>query len=209
VPGSKPYLIGVAGPSCAGKTELARALHAKLDAALLPLDCYYFDLSDRTLEERARFNFDVPSALDHELFVSQLRELAEGRAVDAPVYDFASHTRTHRTQRIEPQPFIVVEGLFVLYWSDVSSLFGTRVFVDLDDANCLQRRIHRDVRERGRTAESVIKQVSETVAPMANLYIRPTRENADIVVPGDSPIEASGAVVVSHIERVMSAAAAR
>jgi uridine kinase len=208
VPG-KPYLIGVAGPSCAGKTELSRALHAKFDAALLPLDCYYFDLSDRSLEERARFNFDVPTALDHELFFAQLSELAAGRAVDVPVYDFATHTRTNKTQRIEPQQYIVVEGLFVLYWSDVRSLFGTKVFVDLDDAICLERRIQRDVRERGRTAESVVKQFNETVAPMANLYVRTTREHADIVIPGDSPLGASVAVVTSHIERPTEAAAAR
>ena len=204
----KPYLIGVAGPSCAGKTELSRALHATLDAALLPLDCYYFDLSDRTLEERARFNFDVPSALDHDLFLAQLRDLADGHGVDVPIYDFATHTRTSRTERVEARQFIVVEGLFVLYWSDIRSLFGTKVFVDLDDSTCLARRIHRDVRERGRTQESVINQFNQTVAPMADLYVRPTRENADIVVPGDSPIDASVGVVMGHIEKMAKVAAA-
>jgi uridine kinase len=208
MPATNPYLIGVAGPSCAGKTELSRALQAKLGAALLPLDCYYFDLSDRTMEERARFNFDVPSALDHELFLSQLQDLSAGRAVDVPVYDFATHSRTSRTERIEPQQFIVVEGLFVLYWPDIRALFGTRVFVDLDDAACLARRIDRDVRERGRTAESVAWQFNETVAPMANLYVRTTRENADIVIPGDSPIDASVAVVTNHIEKLARTAGA-
>lgn len=205
----KPYLIGVAGPSCAGKTELSRALRAKLGAALLPLDCYYFDLSDRTLEERARFNFDVPSALDHDLFLSQLRQLASGNAVDVPLYDFATHTRTSRTERIEAREFIVVEGLFLLYWSDIRSVFGTKIFVDLDDDTCLARRIHRDVRERGRTEESVINQFNQMVAPMANLYVRPTRENADIVARGDSPIDESVAVVIAHIEKMVNAAAAK
>src|SRR5690349_24984470 len=94
VPGTRPYLIGVAGPSCAGKTELSPALQTKLNASLLQLDAYYFDLSDRSMEERARFNFDVPSALDHALFLSQLESLSVGYAVDVPVYDFATHSRT-------------------------------------------------------------------------------------------------------------------
>lgn len=205
----KAYLIGVAGPSCAGKTELSRALKAKLNAALLPLDAYYFDLSDRTLEERARFNFDMPSALDHDLFLAQLRQLADGSAIEVPVYDFSTHTRTSRTERIEARDFMVVEGLFVLYWSDIRSLFGTKVFVDLEDRACLERRIQRDVRERGRTEESVIDQFKQTVAPMANLYVRPTRANADIVVAGDSPLDASVALVMAHIQRTVNAAAAK
>lgn len=197
----RPYLVGVAGPSCAGKTELSRALAATLGAALLPLDEYYFDLSDRTMEERARFNFDVPAALDHDLFRTHLQALRLGRAVDVPVYDFATHARTTKTERIEPQPFIVVEGLFVLYWRDVASLFETKVFVDLDDASCLERRIYRDTRERGRTAESVVEQFTKTVAPMANLYVRTTKQNADIVVPGDNSLATSVATVVAHIDR--------
>jgi len=197
----KPYLIGVAGPSCAGKTELSRALAKRLDAVLLPLDAYYFDLSDRPIEERARFNFDVPAALDHDIFFDHLQALREGHGIDRPVYDFATHTRTTRTERIEPQQFVVVEGLFVLGWQDVRGLMGTKVFVDLDDPACLERRIYRDVRERGRTADSVVQQFTETVAPMANLYVRPTREFADIVVPGDNPLATSVATVLGHVER--------
>lgn len=214
-----PYLIGVAGPSCAGKTELSRHLARFLDATLLPLDCYYPDLSDRTLEERARFNFDEPSALDHDLFVHHLRELAVGRPIDRPVYDFATHSRSAQVERIAPghssgqmelpacesgpmhREFIVVEGLFVLYWPDVRELFGTKVFVDLADAPCLERRIDRDTRERGRTRESVIQQFTETVQPMANIYVRPTRQAADIVVPGDNDIKLSVATVLDHVAR--------
>jgi uridine kinase len=205
VAGSKPYLIGVAGPSCAGKTELSRALQSHLNASLVSLDSFYFDLSDRTMEERARFNFDQPTALDHDLFFSQLESLASGRFADVPVYDFSTHSRTNRTERIEPRTFIVVEGLFVLYWADIRSVFGTKVFVDLDDATCLERRVQRDVRERGRTAESVIQQFHETVVPMADLYVRTTRQNADIVIPGDSPIDASVEIVTAHIQHVLNA----
>jgi uridine kinase len=205
----KPYLIGVAGPSCAGKTELSRRLASRLNASLLPLDCYYFDLSNRTMEERARFNFDEPSALDHDLFLAQLQDLASGRAIDRPVYDFATHSRTAMIEKVPRGRFIIVEGLFVLHWEDVREVFGTKVFVDLEDEPCLERRIYRDVRERGRTRESVIRQVKETVEPMAALYIRPTRLEADLVVRGDAPIEASVAEVMAHVQRHLSVCAGR
>jgi len=222
-----PYLIGVAGPSCAGKTELSRHLARLLDATLLPLDCYYRDLSHLSLEQRVRFNFDEPSALDHILFVEHLRTLATGRPIDRPVYDFATHSRTSAIEKIVPghssgqlelpsdngsgklhREFIVVEGLFVLYWEDVRNVFGTRVFVDLEDQPCLERRIYRDTRERGRTEESVVRQFYDTVQPMSNVYVRPTRQNADIVVPGDNDISLSVATVLDHVYRHARAAAA-
>jgi uridine kinase len=197
----KPYLIGVAGPSCAGKTELSRRLAKLLSAAILPLDCYYFDLSHQPLEERARHNFDEPSALDHDLFLEHLQALNRGERIARPVYDFATHSRTRDTEIVEPGRFIIVEGLFVLYWEDVRQTFGTRVFVDLDDKTCLDRRILRDVKERGRTPESVMWQFTETVRPMAEKYIRPTHQFADVVVCGDDPIEASVTAVMAQVDR--------
>ena len=198
---AKPYLIGVAGPSCAGKTELALHLAARLPAVVLPLDCYYLDLSDRPLAERARFNFDKPSALDHDLFFHHIQGLSEGRIVERPVYDFVTHTRTKSVQPMEPGGFIVVEGLFVLYWQDVRSLFQTKVYVDLPDEPCLERRILRDVRERGRTPESVRRQFAETVQPMAARFVHPTIANADLVIAGDNPIQQSVDLVVAHIKQ--------
>ena len=193
-------MIGVAGPSCAGKTELSRGLAAQLPAIVLPLDCYYFDLSERPLEERARFNFDEPRALDHALFLQHVRALSAGLAIDRPVYDFATHSRTSKVERVQPGKFIVVEGLFVLYWADLRSLLRTKVFVDLPDGHCLQRRILRDVNERGRTPESVRRQFAETVQPMAALHIRPIRAFADLVIAGDNPIQKSVDTVIAHVE---------
>jgi uridine kinase len=200
---AKPYLIAIAGPSCAGKTELARHLAAKLPAVVLPLDCYYFDLSDRPLAERARFNFDEPSALDHDLFLDHIQALSKGRIIDRPVYDFVTHARTKSVQPMQPGKFIVVEGLFVLYWPDVRSLFQTKVYVDLPDEPCLQRRILRDVRERGRTPESVRRQFAETVQPMAVRYVHPTIAHADLVIAGDNPIQQSVDFVVAHIKQTV------
>ncbi|MFB3813175.1 MAG: uridine kinase [Terriglobales bacterium] len=198
---SKPYLVGIAGPSCAGKTELSRHLARLLSATILPLDCYYFDLSHLPPEERARNNFDIPTALDHDLFLQHLEALNRGEEIARPVYDFARHCRSGQVEIVEPGRYIIVEGLFVLYWEDVRNTFGTRVFVDLDDKSCLDRRIVRDVEERGRTPESVIWQFTETVRPMAERYIRPTKQFADVVVRGDCPIEASVAAVMGHVDR--------
>jgi uridine kinase len=193
------YLIGVAGPSCAGKTELSKHLAARLSAAILPLDCYYLDLSDRPLEERIKFNFDEPGALDHDLFFRHVRDLSRCQPIERPVYDFATHTRTREVEWVTPGQHILIEGLFVLYWPEIRSLFGTKIFVDLPDASCLERRIIRDVRERGRTPESVKKQFRETVQPMADLHVRPTKVFADLVIPGDNPIRNSVDTVLAHI----------
>jgi len=198
---AKPYLIGVAGPSCAGKTELSRGLAAQLPAIVLPLDCYYIDLAGRPLEERARFNFDEPGALDHVLFVRHVRALSAGLAIERPVYDFATHTRTSKVETVLPAPFVIVEGLFVLYWAELRSMLRTRVFVDLPDELCLQRRIVRDVNERGRTPASVRRQFAETVQPMAALHVRPTRAFADLVIAGDHPIQKSVDTVIAYIEK--------
>ncbi len=202
---SLPYLIGIAGPSCAGKSELAKYLAAALPATTIGLDAYYRELSHFSLEERARFNFDEPGALDRDLLAAQMHALAGGQAIEVPVYDFATHSRTSRTERIEPADFMIVEGLFALYWEDLRRLFGTCVFVDATDEVCLARRQVRDVRERGRTAESVLRQFTETVQPMAELYVRPTRAFAHVVVSGVQPIFSSAESVLQHVKRAQAA----
>ncbi len=196
----RPYLVGIAGPSCAGKTELSRQLSALFSAPILPLDCYYFDLSHLPPAERARQNFDVPAMLDHDLFCRHLTELSRGAPIQRPVYDFATHSRTTGVEVVQPAPVIIVEGLFVLYWEVVRSLLDIKIFVDLDDESCLGRRLIRDVKERGRTPESVVSQFHQTVSPMAAQYIRPTRDFADLVILGDSPIEKSVATVTEHMD---------
>ncbi len=202
----KPYLIGIAGPSCAGKTELAKHLAAALAATRISLDAYYRELDHLTLAERARFNFDEPAALDRDLLAAQVRALAEGAAIALPIYDFATHARTARTEHIVPAEFVIIEGLFALYWEDLRALLGTRVFVEAPDTVCLERRLLRDVRERGRTPESVQRQFRETVQPMAAWHVRPTRAFADVIVSGLEPITASAEAVLRHVERARAAA---
>ncbi|MEK7404494.1 MAG: uridine kinase [Acidobacteriota bacterium] len=198
--GARPYLIGIAGPSCAGKSELARRLAALLRAQILALDSYYVDLAHLPFEERCLTNFDEPAALDHELLFGQVALLAAGVEVEKPVYDFTRHIRTAATGRLAPGEFLIIEGLFTLYWEGLRALFATKVFVAAPDEICFERRRERDVRERARTPESILEQYTRTVRPMAARYILPTREFADLVVSGIDPLERSLAAVLAHIE---------
>jgi uridine kinase len=195
----KPYLIGIAGPSCAGKSFLAAHIAEQLDAAIFSLDSYYLELNHLSLIQRAHWNFDAPDALDGKMLTKHVEQIALGEAVDKPIYDFTTHTRTGETHRLEPRDYIIVEGLFALYWEDVRTLLGTKVFVDLGEGECLERRIERDIRERGRTRESVLEQYETTVLPMARQYLHPTRAHADIVVTGDDDIAHEVAAVLAHI----------
>jgi uridine kinase len=195
----RPYLIGIAGPSGSGKTEIARRLAYMLDAPILSLDHYYRDASHLPFEERARINFDEPRALDHELLSRQLALLAEGQEIAVPVYDFTRHVRAAETHRIPAAGFVIIEGIFALYWKEVRGLLSTRVFVEVPDEIGLARRIGRDVRERGRTAASVIEQYAATVRPMAELYVLPTREFAHVRASGVDPLDLSVQAVLAHV----------
>jgi uridine kinase len=195
----KSYLIGIAGPSGAGKSYLARHLSDYLRAPVLSLDHYYRDLSHVPLEVRACSNFDDPSALEHDLLIAHVAQLAKGRSVAVPTYDFSVHTRTEQTQLFEPSPFVIVEGLFTLQWPELRRLLGTRVYVEMTDDICLERRQERDVRERGRTPESVVEQFRATVAPMAKRYVRPTQQHAHVVAFGSAPIGEAVERVLEHV----------
>jgi uridine kinase len=195
---AETYLIGIAGPSGSGKSFLASHLRRALKAVVLELDRYYRDLSHLPLEERARINFDAPEALEHEILIEQVRRLQNRETVQLPVYDFTTHTRVARTKTLSPSEVVIVEGLFTLHWPGLRELLGTKVYMDLHDELCLTRRTARDVRERGRTVESVLEQYEATVAPMAQRYVRPTIAHADVVVSGTERIEDGVARVIEH-----------
>ena len=195
----RPYMIAIAGFSGSGKTTLARRLAELLPAAIFSLDAYYRDHPELSLEERRGLNYDHPESLDAELIAAHLRELAEGREVLRPVYDFAQHARSGGSEAMQPAEHIIVEGLFPLHWPEVRNIFSTKVFLEADHNVCLPRREARDVAERGRSPDSVRRQYAASVQPMAEQFIRPSREHADLVLGGTRPLEESVAAVVTHI----------
>ena len=179
-------LIAVAGGSGSGKTTLAGEIvrNAGGDAALIALDWYYESRDSLSPEERSGINFDHPDALESDLLVRHLKNLKAGSRIDCPQYDFASHTRTHEPISISPVPLIVVEGVLCLHYPALRELFDFTIYVDTPDEVRLERRIRRDVAERGRTVESVLKQWNETVLPMHRRFVEVTRGYADMTVPG-------------------------
>ncbi len=195
----KPYLIGIAGPSCSGKSEVARRLARILRAPILAIDHYYRDLKELSLEERTKINFDSPHSLDEELVVEHVRALKADHLILQPTYDFTRHTRAEATEKIEPAEYVIVEGLFALSWAEVRAQLDFGIYIFADHETCLTRRIFRDVRERGRTEESVRAQYEATVRPMADLHVAPTAQYADVVLAGVAPVKQSVYTLLLYI----------
>ena len=166
---------------------------------MLSLDSYYRDLADLSLAERARVNFDAPEALDHQRLAADLRQLAAGHRIAIPVYDFTTHTRQATQQSLTPADFLLVEGLFALYWPDINALYHLRLFVTADDALCLERRLARDRVERGRSPASIRAQYQEQVRPMYRRHVQPTARYADLILDGSTPTEEQVAAVLAAL----------
>jgi uridine kinase len=162
---------------------------------ILGLDSYYRDFSGVAEED---IEVDVPDALDRPLLAGQVRALAEGKTVDKPVYDYATHSRQPRGVSVEPGEYVLVEGLFALYWQDVRDSFDLAVFVDIDHDSALERRIERDVRERGRTEASVRMVYAEKVRPNYERFVFPTRAHAHVVVDGSERVGASVGTILER-----------
>ncbi len=182
----KPLTIGIAGGSGSGKSTVARKVAEALSqssVAFLDMDAYYRNFAHLPMEERKRVNWDHPEAFDTELLVSQVRALCAGRSVDKPVYDFVSHTRSARTERVNPADVLVLDGILLFADEDLRALCDIKVFVDADADIRLVRRLKRDVMKRGRTLEDVIAQYLETVHPMHLQFVEPSKRYADVIVP--------------------------
>ncbi len=196
---AKPILIGIAGCSGSGKTTLAAELATQLNATLFPLDLYYRDLSQFPLDERDKRNFDHPDSLESELFIEHIRDLAQGRTIQRPVYDFSRHARVAGSfEPVTPSRFVIVEGILALHYPELAPLYDFSIYVDAPNELCLKRRIYRDMRERGRTEESVRAQFEATAKPMADLYVLPSQRLATLTVQGTDSLDWS-------IEQVLSA----
>ena len=196
-------LIGIAGGTGAGKTTVARRVTEGVESVrVLPLDNYYCDRSSPDSDERARVNYDHPDAFDWELVRRHIDALADGEAVEMPQYDFERHVRTDETVRVEPGSVVVIEGILALYDEAVRERLDIRLYVETDADVRVLRRLERDVEERGRTIESVIDQYLSTVKPMHERFVRPTKRNADLVIP-----EGTNETAVAVLrQRILSAA---
>lgn len=185
-----PVVMGIAGASGSGKTTLAAELARLLGGIHFPLDNYYRDLKHLPHEERAGQNFDDPALIESELLAEHVAVLARGEAIERPLYDFSTHTRVPgRTETIRPGPFLLVEGLFALYYPALLPLYQLRVYVETPDEICFERRMKRDMDERGRTEESVRRQYAATVRPSSERFVRPSATNADLSVDGTEALD--------------------
>jgi uridine kinase len=196
-----PYLIGIAGFSGSGKTTVANALAKVLQGTIFSLDAYYHDFPHLSYEERCQLNYDHPEILDGSLIAEHLRQLRSGRSIQRPVYDFASHARAKDIEVMHPAGYIIVEGLFTLHWPEVRELFGTKVYMEATHDVCLPRREQRDIEERGRSRESVHTQYTATVQPMADQFILPSRQYADLIVPCTGRTEEAVKTILGHVRR--------
>jgi uridine kinase len=179
-------VIGVAGGTGSGKTTVSSAILDRVgrdEIAYLQHDSYYRDRSHLPPEERANANFDHPDALESELLARHLRSLKAGQDADVPIYDFTTHTRRQETVRVEARNVILVEGILIFAEKALRELMDIKVFVDTDADVRFIRRLQRDISERGRTVESVIRQYTETVRPMHLEFVEPSKRYADIIVP--------------------------
>ena len=184
---NKPIIIGIAGGSASGKTSIANKLRdtfsdEKSDL-IIRQDDYYKDQSHMPMEERYKTNYDHPFAFDNEYMIEQLNELMAGKVIQKPVYDFVEHTRSKITETCYPADVIILEGLFVLENEDLRKLLNIKVFVETDADIRFIRRLLRDVKERGRTLESVVDQYVNTVRVMHEAFIEPTKRYADVIIP--------------------------
>lgn len=196
-------VIGIAGGSGSGKTTLMKRLVERFGnhVSVLSHDNYYKRHDELSFEERAVLNYDEPGALDTSLMVYQLDQLRHGVAIDCPVYDFVQHNRSDETIHVEPEKVIIVEGIMIFVDPDLRSLMDIKIFVDTDADIRLCRRIKRDVNKRGRSLESVITQYKQTVKPMHEMYVEPSKKFADLVVPEGGKNQVALDMIEGRIQR--------
>ena len=178
-------IIGIAGGTASGKTTVAQKIKEVFgsNVELVSHDYYYLPHNDMTYEDRTKINYDHPNAFETDRLIRDIRDLKAGKAVDVPVYDFTIHNRVDDTVRVEPKRVIIVEGILVFENEELRSLMDIKIFVDTDSDERLARRILRDVKERGRSLDSVLTQYTTTVKPMHDQFVEPSKRYADVIIP--------------------------
>ncbi|MBE1554631.1 uridine kinase [Sporosarcina limicola] len=202
----KPLVIGIAGGSGSGKTSVTDSIYdvfKEHSVVVIEQDYYYKDQAHLKFEERLETNYDHPLAFDTDLLISQIQVLLDRKRVEKPVYDYALHTRSDETITIEPQDVIILEGILVLEDARLRELMDIKLFVDTDADLRIIRRIMRDIKERGRTIESVVEQYLSVVRPMHNKFIEPTKGYADIIIPEGGHNGVAIDLIVTKIKTIL------
>ena len=202
----RPVVIGITGGSCSGKTSVTRAIYDVFrdhSVVVIEQDYYYKDQSHMTFEERLKTNYDHPLAFDTDLLIEHIERLLNREAIDKPVYDYVQHTRANEVIHVEPKDVIIIEGILVLEDKRLRDLMDIKLFVDTDSDLRIIRRIQRDIKERGRTADSVIEQYVTAVRPMHNMFIEPTKRYADVIIPEGGDNDVAIDLMVTKIKTIL------
>ncbi len=203
---TRPILIGIAGGTGSGKTTVAQSIFQalpKTNIAIIEQDSYYRDQSDLTFEERIKTNYDHPLSFDNQLLICHLKALLSGQAIEKPVYNFSIHNRSDETVKVYPKDIIILEGIMIFEDEDLRDIMDIKIFVDTDPDVRIIRRIVRDINDRGRTLESVIKQYLATVKPAHEQFIEPSKKFADIIIPEGGHNKVAIDIMVAKVKSII------
>ena len=204
---SRPIVFGVAGGTASGKTTVAVNILEAVGAsqvAYVPHDAYYRDMSYLPLSERAQLNYDHPESLETELLIAHIQQLLDNRSVRIPVYDFTEHRRTKDTKLVEPCPIILIDGILIFTNEDLRDLMDIKIYVDTDADVRFIRRMDRDMKERGRSLDSIVKQYMETVRVMHLEFVEPSKRYADVIIPHGGLNQVAMDMVVARLVAMLS-----
>lgn len=202
----RTYVIGVAGGTASGKTTIVQIIKDYFgeDIELIGHDCYYKAHDDMPFAEREKLNYDHPQSFDTERMVADIVALKEGKTIERPVYDYSIHNRSRETVTVYPKKILMLEGILILESEELRDLMDLKIFVDTDADERLMRRITRDMAERGRSVESVLRQYRMTVKPMHEQFIEPSKKYADLIIPRGGKNTVAVAILKNYLKRILA-----